>query len=40
MRDGATQDGMVVVVAMVFVDEILVAGGFRREVDREIDQRM
>ena len=37
-RDGATQDGMVVVVAaIVFAGEILVAGGFVHEVDRGID---
>lgn len=36
MRDGATQDGMVV-VAIVFVGEVLVAGGCRREIDSGID---
>ena len=35
MRDGATQDGMVVVTAIVFVGEIPVTSGFRHEVDRE-----
>jgi hypothetical protein len=37
MRDGATQDGMVVVEAIVFVGKVLVAGGCRREIDRGID---
>jgi len=37
MRDGATQDGMAVVVAIVFVGEVLVAGGCRCEIDSGID---